>query len=139
MLVGKIIGKTSPEVFHFQVTDVIRKMDFIAVKDPEKHLVLGRIDGIIQEKDRAIARVSVIGYTDNRGIVQKPRMPFKPGSIVYSADDGLIKKVLDLKSSGFYIGLLENSENLKVYFDPKKIITKHLAVHILLESCSRNL
>jgi len=128
MLVGKIIGKTSPELFHFQVTDVIRKMDFIAVRDPERHLVLGRVDGIIQEKDKAVARVSIIGYTDNRGVVQKPRMPFKPGGMVYSADDPLIKRVLGLKSSGFYVGLLENSDNLKVYLDPKKLITKHLAV-----------
>ena len=128
MLVGKIIGKTSPESFHFQVTDVIRKMDFIAVRDPERHLILGRVDGIIQERDQAIARVSIIGYTDNRDVVQKPRMPFKPGSIVYSADDELIKRVLGLKQSGFYIGLLENAENLKVYLDPKKLITKHLAV-----------
>jgi len=128
MLVGKIIGKTSPERFHFQVTDLIRKMDFIAVRDPERHLVLGRIDGIIQEKEQTIARVSVIGYEDNRNIVQKPRMPFKPGSLVYNADDALIKRVLGLKSSGFYIGLLENAENLKVYLDPRKLITKHLAV-----------
>ncbi len=128
MLVGKIIGKTSPESFHFQVTDVIRKMDFIAVRDPERHLILGRVDGIIQERDQAIARVSIIGYTNNRGVVQKPRMPFKPGSMIYSADDDLIKRVLGLKQSGFYVGLLENSEGLKVHLDPKKLITKHLAV-----------
>ncbi len=128
MLVGKIIGKTSPELFYFQVSDVIRKMDFIAVRDPERHLILGRVDGIVQEKERAIARVSVIGYVDNRGVVQKPRMPFRPGSMIYSADDGLIKRVIGLKSSGLYIGLLENSENLRVYLDPKKLITKHLAV-----------
>lgn len=128
MLVGKIIGKTSPESFYFQVTDIIRKMDFVAVRDPERHLVLGRVDGITQEKDKALARVSVIGYTDNRGIVQKPRMPFKPGAMIYSADDGLIKKVLGLKSSGLYVGLLENSENLKIHLNPKKLITKHLAV-----------
>ncbi|MEM5793309.1 MAG: ATP-binding protein [Candidatus Aenigmatarchaeota archaeon] len=128
MLVGKIVGKTSPEMFYFEVSDVIRKMDFVATRDPERHLVLGRVEGIMQERDRAIAKVSVIGFIDNRDVVQKPRMPFKPGSLVYSADDGLIKKVLGLKSSGFYIGLLENSENLKIYLDPKKIITKHLAV-----------
>ena len=128
MLVGKIIGKTSPESFHFQVTDIIRKMDFIAVKDPERHLVLGRVDGIIQESDKAVAKVSIIGYVDNRSVVQKPRMPFKPGSMVYSADDPLIKRVLDLKSSGFYVGLLQNSESLKVHMDPKKLITKHLAI-----------
>jgi DNA helicase HerA-like ATPase len=128
MLVGRIIGKTSPEWFEFEVTDVIKKMDFIATRDPERHWVLGRIESIIQEKDKTVAKVSVIGYTDKRGTVRLPKMPFKPGSFVYRADDGLIKKVLDLKSSGLYVGLLDGSENLRIYLDPKLLITKHLAV-----------
>lgn len=128
MLVGKIVGKTSPESFRFEVSDIIRKMDFIAVRDPERHMVLGRIDDIFQKEDRAIAEVTVIGYKDNRGLVQRPRMPFKPGSMVYSADDALIKRVLNFKESGFYIGLLKNSESLRVHMSPRKLITKHLAV-----------
>ena len=128
MLVGRIIGRTSPEWFDFEVTDVVKKMDFVAVRDPERHWVLGRIEGIIQEKEKAKAKVSVIGYTDKRGTVKMPKMPFKPGSLVYKADDGLIKKVLDLKTFGLYVGLLDGSENLKVFLDPKILITKHLAV-----------
>ncbi|MDI6826473.1 MAG: ATP-binding protein [Candidatus Aenigmarchaeota archaeon] len=128
MLVGRIVGRTSPEWFMFEVSGVMKKMDFIATRDPEKHWVLGRIEGITQERDKAIARVSVIGYTDKRGTVRLPKMPFKPGSFVYKADDGLIKKVLGLKSSGLYVGLLDGSENLRVYLDPKLLITKHLAV-----------
>jgi len=128
MLVGRIIGKTSPEWFEFEVTDVIKKMDFIATRDPERHWVLGRIESIIQEKNKTIAKVSVIGYTDKRGTVRLPRMPFKPGSFIYKADDGLIKKVLSLKTSGLYVGLLDGSENLRVHLDPKILITKHLAV-----------
>ncbi|MCD6403549.1 MAG: ATP-binding protein [Candidatus Aenigmarchaeota archaeon] len=128
MLVGRIIGKTTPERFYFEVTEVIKKMDFVAVRDTERHWVLGRIDSIFQEKDKTIAKVSVIGYKDSRGVVTPPRMPFKPGSLVYKADDLLIKRVLGLKSSGLYIGILQNSENLKIYLDPKKIITKHMAI-----------
>jgi len=128
MLVGRIIGKTSPEWFDFEVTSIIKKMDFVATRDPEKHWVLGRIEGIIQEREKAVAKVSVIGYTDKRGTVRLPRMPFKPGSFIYKADDGLIKRVLELKTSGLYIGLLDGSENLRVFLDPKLLITKHLAV-----------
>ncbi len=128
MLVGRIIGKTSPEWFDFEVTDIVKKMDFVALRDPERHWVLGRIEGIIQEKEKAAAKVSVIGYTDKRGAVKLPKMPFKPGSFVYKADDGLIKRVLNLKNSGLYVGLLDGSENLSVYLDPKLLITKHLAV-----------
>jgi len=128
MLIGKIIGKTTPERFHFEVTDIIRKLDFVAIRDRERHWVLGRIDSIFQEKDKTIAKVSVIGYKDSRGLIQCPRMPFKPGSLVYKANDYLIKKVLGLKTSGLYIGLLQSSEKLKVCLDPKKIITKHVAI-----------
>ena len=128
MLVGRIIGKTAPERFEFEVTDIVKKMDFVAVKDPERHWILGRIEGITQEKEKAMAKVSVVGYTDKRGVVKLPKMPFKPGSFVYKADDGLIKRVLDLKNTGLYVGLLDGSENLKVYLDPKLLITKHLAV-----------
>lgn len=128
MLVGKIVGRTSPEWFQFEVTNIVKKMDFVAAMDPERHWVLGRIEGIVQERDKARAKVYVIGYADKRGRVRTPRMPFKPGSFVYKADDGLIKKVLGLKSSGLYVGLLDGSESLKVYLDPKILITKHLAV-----------
>ena len=79
MLVGRIVGRTSPEWFQFEVTNVIKKMDFIATRDPERHWVLGRVEGIVQEKDKAIAKVSVIGYADKRGTVRLPKMPFKPG------------------------------------------------------------
>ena len=54
MLVGRIIGKTSPEWFNFEVSSAIKKMDFVATRDPEKHWVLGRVEGIIQEKEKAI-------------------------------------------------------------------------------------
>jgi hypothetical protein len=128
MLVGRIVGRTSPEWFEFEVTNIVKKMDFIATRDPERHWILGRIEGITQEKDKAIAKVSVIGYVDKRGAVKMPKMPFKPGSFIYKADDGLIKKVLDLKNFGLYVGLLDGSENLKVFLDPKTLITKHLAV-----------
>lgn len=128
MLVGRIIGKTSPEWFNFEVSSIVKKMDFIATKDPEKHWILGRIESIVQEKDKAVARVAVIGYADKRGTVRLPRMPFKPGSFIYKADDGLIKRVLQLKTSGLYVGLLDGSENLRVHLDPKLLITKHVAV-----------
>ena len=127
MLVGRIIGKTSPESYMFEVTGIIRKMDFVATKDPERHWVLGRIDDIIQQETQTTATVSVIGYTD-KDAVKMPRMPFKPNTFVYKADDGLIKRVLGLKNNGLYIGLLDGSEKLKVYMDPKLLMTKHLAI-----------
>ncbi len=128
MLVGRIIGKTSPENYQFEVTGIIRKMDFIATRDPERHWILGRVDEIIQEKEQTLATVSVLGYTDKTDVVKMPRMPFKPGSYVYKADDALIKRVLGLKTGGMYVGLLDGSENLKVYLDPKFLVTKHLAI-----------
>ncbi|MEM5799737.1 MAG: ATP-binding protein [Candidatus Aenigmatarchaeota archaeon] len=127
MLIGRIIGKTSPESYNFEVTGIIRKMDFVATRDPEKHWVLGRIDDIIQQETQTTATVSVIGYADKDG-VKMPRMPFKPNTYVYKADDGLIKRVLGLKNDGLYIGLLDGSEKLKVYMDPKLLMTKHLAI-----------
>ncbi|MEM0473650.1 MAG: ATP-binding protein, partial [Candidatus Aenigmatarchaeota archaeon] len=127
MLVGRIIGKTSPESYMFEVTGIIRKMDFVATKDPERHWVLGRIDDIIQQETQTTATVSVIGYAD-KDAVKMPRMPFKPNTFVYKADDGLIKRVLGLKNNGLYVGLLDGSEKLKVYMDPKLLMTKHLAI-----------
>jgi len=128
MLIGKIIGKTTPESFYFEVSGIVKKLDFVAVRDPEKHWILGRIDDLFRDKERTVAKVTVVGYKDTRGVVRTPKMPFKPGSLVYKADDYLIKKVLGLKSSGLYVGLLQSSEGLKVYLDPKKLITKHLAI-----------
>lgn len=128
MLIGRIVGKTSPEWFNFEVSGIIKKMDFIATRDSERHWILGRVEGIIQEGSKTIAKVSTIGYSDRRGQVRLPKLPFKPGSFIYKADDGLIKRVLGLKSEGLYIGMLDGSDNLKVNLNPKQLITKHLGV-----------
>ena len=51
----------------------------------------------------------------------------EPGSEVHRAEDDLIKSILDLRMNGIYLGKLQGKD-IQAYLDPKKLVTKHLAV-----------
>lgn len=81
-------------------------------------------------KEHSIATAKVIGYLDEKKRLDIPKIPFKPGKEVYIADSALISKSLGMgnKSTGAYIGLLENDRNTKVYLDINKLLQKHVCV-----------
>jgi DNA helicase HerA-like ATPase len=104
------------------------------------------IDGIVTDKEtekhtdnapipktdegKLLATVSIVGYRDERGLLQMPQTPFKPGSLVYMAEEPLIKNVLGLRGmpeTGAYIGLLKGHE-IKIYLDINSLVQKHVSV-----------
>ncbi len=129
MLLGEIVGKTSTKEFLFRAySDNIKRLDFVAVKNQNDAWVLCQIDNIEYHPDgRIIAKTNVLGYREN-GILMSLKMPLKPDSLVYSADEDLIKDVLSMDEEGAYIGVLEANENVGVKLNIESLISKHMAV-----------
>ncbi len=87
-----------------------------------------RDDSAIHQNLLGIARV--VGYRDAQGIVKCPTIPFRPGALVYRAEEPLIADVLGLKhraSTGAYVGLLRN-HNLRVELDINQLVQRHVSV-----------
>jgi len=125
--IGKIFGKTSTTQFKFVVEAPINKWDYVAVNHHEVGPVLTQVIEIEKTNGHTLAEGLIIGYRTERNFLRQPRTPFEPGSEVYIAEDNLIKSILDLRMNGIYLGKLQGKD-IKAFLDPKKLVTKHLAV-----------
>jgi DNA helicase HerA-like ATPase len=147
--VGMIYGNVGTLRFSCGVTAPVEKMEYVQVEHEINGWVLGQvseierktdltIDGIkemengtpvpIEEKESAA--ISVIGYRDERNLLQVPRTPLKAGSVVYRARDDLITKVVGIKEhsdTGAYIGLL-SGHNVRVELDINVMVQKHVCI-----------
>jgi len=128
MAIGEIFGKTSTHSFKFRVTSDIKKWEYVAVAHPYAGLVLGQVTEITKSGGETTADCMIIGHRTERGFLRKPGSPLEPGTEVNQASDELIKSTLGLTSNGLYIGLIEGKNNLKAFLDPKRLLSKHLAI-----------
>jgi len=126
-MLGTVYGKTSTTKFNFIVEGHVNKWDYVAVNHPELGPILNQVSEIEKEYDKTIAKCQIIGYRTERNFLRQPRTPLEPGSEVYIAKDDLIKSILDLRMNGIYLGKLQGKD-IQAYLDPKKLVTKHLAV-----------
>lgn len=147
--VGIIYGDVGTSSFNLSVTGRVEKMEYIQAQHETAGWVLGQVmdmqrktdlsldrakmisqgeDVLIHEKVTAL--VNVIGYRDERGLLQVPRTPFKAGLPVFRAGDELIKKVIGLKENtptGAYLGLLFGHD-IRVEMDINSMVQKHVSI-----------
>src|SRR5947199_3347821 len=141
--VGVIYGDVGTTAFRCSVVDAIERYEFVQVAHETCGEVLGRVDEIerktdlsldraqllgdgdpIDVEERVSAQISVIGYRDDRGLLQVPRTPFRAGEPVHRAETGTIEEVIGLtedKKHGAYIGLLAGHE-VPVYLDSHAVV-----------------
>ncbi len=127
MIVGKIIGRTSTMGFQFLVKGPAKKLDYVWIPTKE-YDVLAQIIEIEKSNEESIAYCNIIGYRE--GILKHLRVPLEPGSEVLKAEDVFIKKTLGLEETknGAFMGHLNGYDNLNVFLDLNKLLTKHVAV-----------
>ncbi|MFH1456423.1 MAG: ATP-binding protein [archaeon] len=130
MILGKIIGKLSTTDFKFEVKDRARKFDYIQVIHNKGFYVLAQIIEIEKDNECTIAKCKVIGYRNKENRLCGLKFPLEPNSEVLKADDEFVKVILGLeeKNNYAYFGSLEGRDDLKVYLDLNKLLTKHVAV-----------
>ncbi len=146
--IGVIYGNVGTAHFDCNVAQPVEKMDYVQVWHDRQGWILGQIEKLerrtnlsidkayqmsngedIDFEERVSAKVAIIGYRDERGLLQSPRAPFKAGTKVYRAIDKLIMDVLGLKetATGAYVGLL-NGLGIKVYLDINELVQKHASI-----------
>lgn len=127
MILGNIVGKTSTLEFSFLVKQEVNKFDYIQIMFREKYILAQILE--IEKSNVTIAKCNIIGYRENNKLKQL-LSPLEPGSEVLKADDSFIEKTLDLKQdkNAALVGSLQRYDNLKVYLDLNKLLTKHISI-----------
>jgi DNA helicase HerA-like ATPase len=147
--VGMIYGNVGTLTFNCGVTGPLEKMEFVQVEHDVAGFVLGQVSEIerktnltidaveemkngipIPFEEKEVAVVSLVGYRDDRNLLQVPRTPLKAGSVVFRASEDLIKSVVGIeenKDTGAYIGLL-SGHNIRVELDINTMVQKHVCI-----------
>jgi len=127
MILGNIIGKTSTLDFSFLAKHEINKFDYVQVLFKGIY-VLGQILEI-EKSNTTTAKCGIIGYREE-GKLKQLLSPLEPGSEVLKAEEDFIKEVIDLKEdkNAAFVGSLNRYDNLKVYLDLNKLLTKHVSI-----------
>ena len=128
MILGNITGKTSTIEFNFRAKNEINKFDYVQVLLKDKY-ILAQILEIEKNGNETTAKCNILGYRED-GKLKRLLSPLEPGSEVLKADDSFIKEVLDLRENknSAFVGSLQRYDNLKVYLDLNKLLTKHASI-----------
>lgn len=128
MILGKITGKLSTNSFKFAVTGEARKFEYLQIMHKEGYYVLAQIMEIERENNETVAMCETIGYRDEKNALRGLKWPLEPGTEVLKADDDFVRDTLglDKKKDSAYFGILDGRENLKVYIDLNKMLTRHV-------------
>jgi DNA helicase HerA-like ATPase len=148
-LIGIVYGDVGSSELHCSVMAPLEKGEYVQIPHETCGQVLGQVDSMerktnlsldkailmshgeamdIQEK--VLATITIIGYRDERGLLQTPKAPFKAGSPVTRADDALISKVIGLKhneKTGAYIGMLLGHD-IPIQLDINEMVQKHVSI-----------
>ncbi len=129
MLIGEVFGKTGTKDFYFRAyNDDIKRLDFVTVKGHNDQWILCQIDNVEYHPDgKIVAHTKILGYREN-GALMSLKTPIKPDSMVYDANEEIIKEVLNMDKEGAYLGVLEANEDVKVHLNIEQLISKHMAV-----------
>jgi DNA helicase HerA-like ATPase len=147
--IGMIYGDIGPTEFKCSVLAPVEKNEFIQVNHDTCGMVLGRVDTIERKTDLSIekahllakgehvqieemvsASIAIVGYRDERNLLQAPRTPFKAGEEVEKASEDLIRKVVGLREdrkTGAYIGMLRGHD-VQIFLDINGLIQKHVSI-----------
>jgi len=147
--VGMIYGNVGTLSINCGVTGPLEKMEYVQIKHDINGWTLGQVSEIsrktnltiegveelqqgtpVQIDEKEIAIISLVGYRDDRNLLQVPRTPLKAGEIVYRATEDLIRKVVGIEEhpdTGAYIGLL-SGHNIRVELDINTMVQKHVSI-----------
>jgi len=148
-IIGIVYGDVGTSELKCSVMAPLENGEYVQIPHETCGHVLGQVDSMerktnlslekaismshgemIDIEEKVLANIVIIGYRDERGLLQAPKAPFKAGSAVTRADDDLISKVIGIKQkekSGAYIGLL-NGHDLPIHLDINEMVQKHVSI-----------
>jgi len=147
--IGIIYGNVGTTTFNIMLTEMIEKLEYVQVEHELHGWILGQITEIVRQsnlsldkvpslskgmpmdiEDKEIAQVMLIGFRDDRNLLQSPRTPLRAGEKVYKASNDIIRITIGLKENaetGAYIGLL-SGHDIKIELDINKMVQKHVSI-----------
>jgi len=148
--IGVIFGRVDPDGFNLAASAAnVQRNEYVQANHKMYGAVVGQVLSIERRTDvsyekaaqivdgqnvkvaeQLVAYVDIIGYRDERGVLQRPRTPFQAGEVVTRAENDIIQSVLGLKPEGrstAYIGLLKGY-NLRVNLDINALVGRHMAI-----------
>ncbi|MDO9537677.1 MAG: ATP-binding protein [Thermoplasmata archaeon] len=148
-IVGIIYGDVGTNELKCSVTAPLQKGEYVQIPHEEVGMVLGQVDSMERKtdlsddkallmsqgemmdiKEKVLAKISILGYRDERGLLQNPNVPFKAGSPVMRASEDLIINVIGIKhneKTGAYIGMLMGHD-IKIHLDINDMVSKHVSI-----------
>ena len=148
-VVGIVYGDVGTISFKCGVTGPLEKSEYVQIPHEQAGMVLGQVDQIerrtnlsldrakrlsdgenVDIEERVSAVISILGFRDDRGLLQVPGTPFKAGSPVMRAEDRLIKDIIGIKENkrtGAYIGML-CGHDIQIQLDINEMVQKHVSV-----------
>ena len=148
-IVGIIYGDVGTSALKCSVTAPMEKGEYVQIPHDSVGMVLGQVDRmerktnlsddrallmsqgeIMDIKEKVIANISILGYRDERGLLQTPKVPFRAGSPVMRAEEELIINVIGIKhneKTGAYIGMLMGHD-IRIQLDINDMVSKHVSV-----------
>lgn len=148
-IVGIVYGDVGTSELKCSVTAPLEKGEYVQIPHETAGMVLGQVDSMERKtnlsddkallmsqgemmdiKEKVLAKLNIIGYRDERGLLQVPRVPFKAGAPVMHADENLIIKVIGIKRddrTGAYIGMLMGHD-IQIQLDINDMVSKHVSV-----------
>ena len=146
---GVIYGDIGSTAFRFSVISPVERNEFVQAAHETCGTVLVRVEEVERRTDLSLEKAQllgngepvdieekisasavVVGYRDDRDLLQVPRTPFRAGEPILRAESSVIKQVLGLrddKHHGAYIGLLAGHD-IRVYLDINTMVQKHVSV-----------
>ncbi len=146
--VGVTFGDVGTTSLKFNVSSPVDKGEYVQIAHPNVGWVLGQIENIERQSDLSVdkakdlnegkevdiddtvvAKVNIIGFRDENGLLRPPGNPFRAGEPVYLAEEELIRDVVGLKDleEGAFIGKLRGHD-IKVNMNINAIAQRHLSV-----------
>jgi len=147
--IGIIYGNVGTVNFNIMLTGPIDKLEYVQTEHEMHGWILGQLTEIVRHtnlsiekvpelskgvpmdiEEKEIGQVVLIGYRDERNLLQSPRTPLKAGAKVYRASSELIKNTIGLKEhteAGAYMGLL-SGHDIRIELDINKMVQKHVSI-----------
>jgi hypothetical protein len=147
--IGIIYGNVGTSNFNIMLTEMIEKLEYVQAEHELHGWILGQITEIVRQsnlsldkvpglsqgmptdiEEKEIAQVMLIGFRDERNLLQSPRTPLKAGAKVYKATNDIIRSTIGLKENtetGAYIGLLAGHD-IRIELDINKMVQKHVSI-----------
>ena len=147
--VAIIYGDVGSTSFRCAVFEPLERNEYVQVRHETAGWVLGRVDNIERKTDLSLdrslllgsgedldieekmsAEIGVVGYRDDRELLQVPRTPFRAGEHVFRAEEAVLRKVIGIKHDekhGAYVGRL-NGHAIPIHLDINAMVQKHVSV-----------